>query len=1091
MDKNIKTVNPIFEFEEVKPRTNFVDIEHSTLLRWQRRNISTAYLSKNSSAKKYHSFIDGPITANNSMGVHHAWGRSYKDIFQRYKNMQGFQQRFQNGFDGQGLWVEVEVEKEKGFASKKEIENYGIDKFVNDCKERVKHFAGKITQQSKRLGYFMDWNNSYHTMSDQNNYTIWYFLKKCHENGWLYEGEDVMPWCPRCGTGLSQHEIVTDGYKRVNHPSLFVKFPLVDSNASLLVWTTTPWTLAANIAVAVNPEDEYVKIVTETNINGKQNKNEFWLSANRLSVIKGEYTILKRVKGSTLSGLKYNTPFIELPVQKELNNPRAHTVVIWKEVSNQEGTGIVHIAPGAGKEDFLLGQQLSLPVISPLSDDGYYKPGFGFLSDINVRDSTKYIYQSLRQKGLLYKIESINHNYPHCWRCGSELVFRLVSEWFISMKELRPMLMNATSQIQWIPSFGRERELDWLKNMSDWMISKKRYWGLALPIFKCSYGCVEVIGSLKELEERSIEGFEEFRGHSPHRPWIDKVKIQCRNCKGKMTRIKDVGNPWLDAGIVGFSTLKYNNDKPYWDKWFPADWISESFPGQFRNWFYSLIAMSVAISGKAPTKTIFSYALMRDENGDEMHKSQGNAIWFEQAAEEIGVDVMRWLFTRQSLDKNLNFGYKQCDEVRRKFIIPIWNVYSFFITYAKIDGWTPNSKKPTDISELDRWILSELNKLIESTTYKMDNWQISQTASEFEFFVDILSKWYIRRSRRRFWKNEIDDDKRAAYFTLHECLTTLCQLLAPFIPFITDEMYNNLTLNTTSSVHLTDWPQSQPNLIDDDLIKRTRIAINLSSVARAARAEAGIKVRQPLQKVVFGIPSTEYKLIIGNHRATIEELLKEELNIHSIEWSTAEQNEYTHTSILVKLNYRKLGPKYGSKLKAIEYILNHNIEQVKKLTVDNRPIAIKDIVLNALLASDKHYFESVNRVQDITIQRDELIVENTVEQNGLVTSSDSHGWWAGVSTKITPSLLAEGLAREISHRIQNLRKTSGLNISDRIQLTINTDSNTVTDAVKQHSAFIKNETLAVSLQTNVEKLFAQKSAFIVNNQEITISLELF
>ncbi|MDA0677096.1 MAG: class I tRNA ligase family protein, partial [Chloroflexi bacterium] len=551
-------------FEAVDSKVDFIALEHSILGLWKDRNVLDRYLHRNDGASKTFPFMDGPITANNPMGVHHAWGRSYKDIFLRFRNMQGYAQRFQNGFDGQGLWVEVEVEKEKGFKSKREIESYGIDRFVEDCKARVRMFSERISAQSKRLGYFMDWDNSYQTMSDENNYTIWLFLKKCADNGWLYEGEDVMPWCPRCGTGLSQQEIVTEGYQEIVHPGFFLKFPLLEHDGeSLLVWTTTPWTLVANVAAAVNKEHDYVLVENTYTVNGEERTEKIWLGSQRLHLLKGDHTVLKTVKGSELVGWRYKGPFDEVPAQAKARD--AHRVLEWEDVGEEEGTGIVHIAPGAGAEDFRLGKDNGLPVIAPLDDAGVYMTGFGFLDGRPASEVNDDIFDNLKQKNVFYKVEKYKHRYPICWRCGTELVFRLVTEWYISMDELRPRLMDATRKMNWIPPFGEAREIDWLRNMGDWMISKKRYWGLALPIWKCAdCGKFEVIGSENELKKRAIEGWDAFEGNSPHRPWIDNVKIKCSNCESAVSRIPDVGNAWLDAGIVSFSTLGYRHDRSNW-----------------------------------------------------------------------------------------------------------------------------------------------------------------------------------------------------------------------------------------------------------------------------------------------------------------------------------------------------------------------------------------------------------------------------------------------------------------------------------------------------------------------------------------------
>ncbi|HYI23976.1 MAG TPA: isoleucine--tRNA ligase, partial [Thermomicrobiales bacterium] len=801
-------------FREVPTRVDFPHQERERIAWWNEHRVMEQYLHRNDDSDTRFSFIDGPITANNPMGVHHAWGRTYKDAFQRYHAMLGKKQRFQNGFDCQGLWVEVEVEKELGLKNKREIESYGIAEFVERCKQRVWTYSARMTEQSKRLGYWMDWDNSYYTMSEENNYTIWHFLKTCHDRGWIYKGVDVMPWCPRCGTGISEQEIVTEGYQTRTHLSLFATFPLLDEDASLMVWTTTPWTLPANVATAVNPEIVYVKV--------RQGEQVFYLARDAVAnAIRGEHEVVSELRGADLVGRAYTGPFDELPAASGIQ----HRVIAWDDVGAEEGTGIVHIAPGCGKEDFALSKVEDLPIVAPINESGIYVNGFDWLSERYAHDVAKDIERNLKDKGLLYRSEMYSHRYPVCWRCGTDLVFRLVDEWFISMDELRPLLMEATKTTTWFPSFGMERELDWLLNMQDWMISKKRYWGLALPIYDCeSCGTFEVIGSEVELKERAVSGWSEYEGHTPHRPWIDEVEIACSGCGETVKRIADVGNVWLDAGIVALSTLNYRHDRDYWREWYPADMISESFPGQFRNWFYALLAESVALTGEAPFRNVFTYALMRDEKGEEMHKSKGNAIWFDDAAEVIGVDTMRWLFATVTPSNNMGFGYNVTDEVRRRFILPLWNSYSFFITYARIDGWTPQTD-PIPLAErslLDRWIISRSNELIQTVRESLDGYDIASGARAIEHFVvEELSNWYIRRNRRRFWKPDSDADKAAAYDTLHEALVTVAKLLAPFLPFVSEEMYQNLVRSmddrATLSVHLADYPVANETDIDRSL----------------------------------------------------------------------------------------------------------------------------------------------------------------------------------------------------------------------------------------------------------------------------------
>jgi len=830
---------------------DFPKAEKKILKFWQERKIFEK-LDKKNQGKKRWSFLDGPITANNPMGVHHAWGRTYKDLFQRYKAMQGFEQRFQNGFDCQGLWVEVEVEKELGFRNKKDIEKYGIEKFVKKCKERVEKYSKIQTEQSVRLGQWMDWQNSYYTMSDENNYAIWHFLKKCHKEGFLYKGRDVVPWCPRCGTAISQHEILTEEYKELTHKAIFFKLPVRNLKKTyFLVWTTTPWTLPGNVAIAVHPDFDYVKV--------KDKKGDvFILLEEKSDFIKDGKTI-EKFKGKKLEGLEYEGLFDDFPlVIKSLANYK-HSVILWKEVTKEEGTGIVHIAPGCGQEDFQLAKEFKLPVIDLTNNESNYREGFGFLKGkfVNGEKVRELIFEDLNKKGKVFKIEEYKHRYPICWRCQSELIFRLVDEWYISMKKLRKKLMEIAKKIKWIPSFGRERELDWLKNMQDWLISKKRYWGLSLPIYECpECGNFEVIGSKKELKEKALLGWREFEGHSPHRPWVDKVKIKCPKCGKIVSRIPDVGNPWLDAGIVPFSTLRYFSDRGFWQKWFPPEFICESFPGQFKNWFYSLIVMSAVLEGAVPAKTIFGYATVVDEGGEEMHKSKGNVIWFDEAVERIGADVMRWMYVRQNPVYNLRFGYKIARETQRK-LLTLWNSYSFFETYVSKTEFPKETKvkKRTQFSSpsknqnlLDRWIVSRLNRLIEAVTESLDNFDAARASLAIEeFFINDLSLWYIRRSRKRFQNPSNKKEKAEASTILYWVLYTLSKLIAPMMPFLAEEIYLNLkTKAEPQSVHLCDWPKADKKLINKLLEEEMAERREIVSELLAKRTELGIKVRQPL-----------------------------------------------------------------------------------------------------------------------------------------------------------------------------------------------------------------------------------------------------
>ncbi|UCG44031.1 MAG: isoleucine--tRNA ligase, partial [candidate division WOR-3 bacterium] len=949
-------------------------------------------------------FLDGPITANGPMGVHHAWGRTIKDLVQRYKAMQGYDQRFQNGFDCQGLWVEVEVEKELGFKSKKDIESYGIDRFVEKCKERVRKYSAMQTEQSIRLGQWMDWENSYFTMSEENNYSIWHFLKKCHERGSVYEGIDVMPWCSRCGTAVSDMEIATEGYQELTHKAVFLRFPVQGRDDEyLLVWTTTPWTLTSNTAAAVHPELVYVR----ARLQGKV----YVIGKPLLRQVLGkDAEVLEEIPGEKLVGLTYSGPFDELGPQQGVK----HVVVPWDEVSAGEGTGIVHVAPGCGKEDFLLSKEHGLTVVAPLNEDGTFRPEFDWLAGQDAAEAADDIFKNLEQKGFLYRVEEYTHRYPVCWRCGDELVFRLVDEWFISMdsgSESRPALRDeiaeSARQVRWIPEFGLARELDWLKNMSDWCISKKRYWGLALPIYKCDCGWFDVVGSREELKERAVEGWDEFEGHTPHRPWVDVVKVRCGNCGSAVSRIKDVGNPWLDAGIVPFSTTHYLTDRDYWEQWFPFDFITESFPGQFRNWFYAILAMSTVLEKRTPFLTVLGYASMRAEDGREMHKSWGNAIEFQDAADRMGADVMRWVFLSHNPQQNLHFGFGIGREVERK-LLTLWNVYSFFVTYANIDRVNPAALElPHDrLAPLDRWILSRLQSVVATARDRLDDYDPSSVTRAIEDFVEDMSVWYVRLSRRRFWKPASDEtgsgpdqDKQAAYQTLYTCLATLVKMMAPFVPFMAEDMYQNLVVRSEDkapdSVHLCSYPEPDESLVDPELEREVELVRQAVSLGRAAREKSRLKVRQPLSTVIIRPAQAEENDIYLRHA----DVIKKELNVRDL-----------------------LFTKPGA-----EFPPDHEV-------------------------------------------------------------SEEAGYAAGVNTKLTPELQNEGFARELVHKIQNLRKEAGFEVTDRIRITYQA-SERLAEAIEAFREYVSAETLALALSADrVEDADIAKS-LRVNGEPVELQLK--
>jgi isoleucyl-tRNA synthetase len=1124
--------------DKVETLVDFPALERHILQFWDETH-AFEKLRRQNQGKPRWSFLDGPITANNPMGVHHAWGRTYKDAYNRYFAMTGHELRYQNGFDCQGLWVEVEVEKELALKSKRDIENLvpgdrfaSIDRFVTLCKERVNKFARRQTEQSIRLGYWMDWDRtdadwakspgerkSYFTMSEENNYTIWAFLKKCFDRGLVYKSYDAMPWCGRCGTGISQQEM-NEGYNLVAHRSVFVKFPIkptdeqreslgLDQPTNLLVWTTTPWTLSSNVGAAVNPSLTYLKVqfkdeiyilakgaFTAQRLEEQFKKKEWVEGVPKLKTLeqifkeKGGYEIFGEVSGKDLVGLQYRGPFDELDAQahpagfpaeiadvviQQSWGPKTaprdlHRVVAWDAVGEAEGTGIVHIAPGCGKEDFALGKEQGLVPIAPLDDEGTFLPGFGELSGKSALDhaTTDWILDNLQKKGVLLAVEKYPHSYPHCWRCKTELLFRLVDEWFIAMT-WREEIMKVVEQVTFLPESinGRARELDWLRNMGDWMISKKRFWGLALPIWVDEKtGDFEVIGSREELKARAVEGWEKFEGHPPHRPWVDLIKIRNPKTGNLMSRIADVGNPWLDAGIVPYSTMKYNTDRAEWEKWFPADFITECFPGQFRNWFYSLLAMSTMMTQRPPFKVLLGHGLVRDEHGEEMHKSKGNAIPFEGAANDgydikgkdgklthhppMGADLMRWMYCRNNPAANINFGPGPAEEIRSKVIMKLWNTYAFFCNYARLDRFDPAAAPVPvkDRPDIDRWILSDLQELVRVARSAFESFNISAFCLKAEEFIDDkLSNWYVRRNRKRFWKSEQGADKLAAYQTLYTVLVTLTKLVAPVVPFLAEAIYQNLVVKSgapgaAASVHHAAYPEVDAALSDDQLSQDMDALLRIVSLGSAARNVVKMKVRQPLAELKVQ-PAGD-----ADRRAVerFADQVCEELNLKKVTLHDGAKGPLL--AFEVKLNPKVVGPKFGSMLSGIQ----------KELSANHSPAAIAETIQSG------QAYAFIYMEKPIALEPGDVWIMPKTEAG-----------WAGLAEKgtqllldarITPELAREGMAREAIRHVQNSRKEANLEPEDRIRLYLQSSDAELTRALDEHWAYIAGETLATTRSAN-------------------------
>ena len=965
---------------------DFVAIAREIQTFWEGEQVFAQVVAKNRGGPRF-SFLDGPITANNPMGIHHARGRTYKDIVQRYRAMRGFEQRFQNGFDCQGLWVEVEVEKALGLNSKREIEAMGHEAFARACRERVLRFAALQTEQSKRLGQWMDWPNSYYTLSDTNIGYIWHFLRECHRRDWIYLGHRVMPWCVRCGTSISQHEML-DSYADVTHRSVVVAVPILgQERTALLAWTTTPWTLPANVALAVHPDATYDSVAV--------GDWRYYVAAAARPTLPGLTDVRERVTGADLVGLHYLAPFSDLPAQRSIE----HRVVGWDEVAAGEGTGIVHIAPGCGQEDFELGQRHGLPMLAAIDEEGRYGSGFGALQGLKALDATADVVAQLRSMGRLYHEAPHRHRYPSCWRCGQELLFRLVDEWFIRADELRPAALRANAGVSWRPEHMGLRMKDWLTNMGDWCISRKRFWGLPLPFYPCATcGHLTVVGSRDELrrlatDRDAVEALPEL-----HRPWIDNVLLRCPACGSTVRRVPEVGDCWLDAGIVPFSTLGYLDDRSRWAEWFPADFVVE-MAAQVRGWFYALLFMAVTLEGRAPYRTVMAHDRVLGEDGREMHKSWGNAVWLDEALDRMGPDVVRHLFASQSIEEPIKFGSAAARDVTRRFLT-LWNVYTLFVTYANVDrpALPPDAAAPRAPRGLEAWILARLGSTIREVRAALDGYQLRRAVGVLESFIqDDLSNWYVRRRRRQFWKSEMTGHKAMAYQTLFHVLVRTCQLLAPVMPFVAEHIYQGLLGEghgaAARSVHVTDFPEPDAAWADPDLEAGVALVRRALTVGLAVRNASGLRVRQPVASVLVLAPPGSLAWL-----REFELDLREELNAETVE-----------------------------------------VEPVEAAIAD-------------ALQSEGHALWESRGGTPIALVVDSGRFRAAIDGD-LIVAVDTH---------LTPGLRRKGLTRQLAHQIQRLRKAAGLRVDDRIRLSIASDPERQ-GAIEEHAEYLRSETLAVDL----------------------------
>lgn len=1002
---------------------NFVQMEHDLLKKWNDEKLFSKIVEKNKNGKRF-KFLDGPVTANNRIGVHHIWGRTLKDITIKSKAMQGCSCHYQNGFDAQGMWVEVNEEKSLGLNGKPEIVKYGLDKFTTKCMERVSYYANEITNQSIRMGQFMDWDNSYFTNADENILANWHFLKKCHENGWIIKKNRPMAWCPRCGTSLSEHEM-QGSYKEVEHTAVFIKLPVKGKDFKMIAWTTTPWTLSANVALAVNPNLTYALVLD------KETNEKYVLGKDRLNILKKEYEIIEEFKGEKLIGLEYETCF---PTLKNQNF--THKVIPWEDVDASEGSCVVHIAPGCGSEDFDLGLKFNLPQICPINEQGVMLDDTGFMAGYKTTEVTELVCNNLKEQNKLLYAHKYKHSYPFCWRCKTDLVYKLISTWFIKMDELRPQLIKALDDVEFQPAYSKKRMIDWLNNMGDWNISRARFYGLPLPFYVCEKcGNLHIIGSIDELKQKAVNPEKIANIPHLHRPYIDEVEIKCDKCGANVKRIPEVGDCWLDAGITPFSTKKYFTDKKFFEENFPSDYVCEMVE-QVKLWFFFTLVTSVTLTGKAPYKKVVTYQYVRDENGNEFHKSGGNSLDCDVVADKTSADAIRYLYASANPTLDMRFGFSLTDDVNRK-LLGFWNTYTFYNTYASLDNPDIASYKPNfaTMQVIDKWLLARKAQFVKASIENYNNNAYYNVVKDFETLIDDISNFYIRVNRKRFWKSN-STDQMDAYYTLYHTLKAILQIMSPIIPFITDYIWNNLVCETekdeVKSVHLSNFPTINEE-INLDLIEKVNKARDVIYLAQKLRNENQIKVKQPLSKMYLKCDNS-YKDAIQ----ILKQIVLDELNIKAIEY-VEDDNRFNSSCLLV--NFKTAGQVLKGRVNELKSTLaNMNEKEMQKAvdSFDNKQI----IEIDGFDGLSYELFE-----KKLTPKKEFAVatLDNTL---------------VALDINLTEELINEGNLREIIRQLQVSRKDADFEISDRILLFLNSNNENINKLIKDNIETIMKEVLA-------------------------------
>jgi isoleucyl-tRNA synthetase len=1019
-------------------------MEHEVLRRWQDGKVFERSLERTASGPMW-TFYEGPPTANGMPGVHHIEARVFKDVFPRFKTMQGFHVPRQAGWDCHGLPVEVAVEKELGLSGKKDIEAYGIAAFNERCRESVLRHVDAFEELTDRLGYWIDLSRAYRTMDPDYIESVWWSLKVIFDRGLLVKDFRISPYCPRCETPLSDHEMgQPDVYREVTEPAITVRFPLSTlpdgsspalAGADLLVWTTTPWTLVSNTAVAVHPGESYA-------VARKTGGDDTVVVAEQLvpRVLGEGWEIVARMPGADLVGATYQPPFSLVDV------PGAHRVVPGSFVTTEDGTGLVHIAPAFGADDMETGRAHGLPVVNPVRPDGRFEDSVPMVGGMFFKDADRPLARDLSDRGLLFRSEPHRHSYPHCWRCHTPLLYYALPSWFIRTTQIKGQLLAENERTNWQPpTIKHGRYGEWLRNNVDWALSRTRYWGTPLPIWECGENHLTCVGSLAELSE--LAGAD-LSGLDPHRPYVDEVVISCRECAGQAHRVPEVIDAWYDSGSMPFARLgaPLHNAEEF-EQAYPAQFICEAID-QTRGWFYSLMAVGTLVFGKSSYENVVCLGLVVDERGRKMSKHLGNVLEPIPLMEGRGADAVRWFFAASGSPwVTRRIGTGALDEVVRKVLLTYWNTVSFLVLYANAAAanglaWAPamaaEAPEPADRPLLDRWALSELNSVTADVTAAMEGFDTAAAGRRLAAFIDDLSNWYVRRSRRRFWDGPRTPGGAAAFATLYECAKTLTQLMAPIVPFISDYVWSALrTAEDPDSVHLTSWPSADQRLVDERLSRQMRLVRRLVELGRSARAAASVQIRQPLSRALVGAQG------FADLPPELRDQIATELNVHSLEaMSTVGEDLVDH---VVKPNFRALGRRFGKGTQAVAAAII--AADAASLAADLRTAGRTELVADG---------------ERVPLGADDVIVTQT-PRAGWTVATDA-GETVALETQITGELRREGLAREVIRLIQDARKADGLDVSDRISLWWQTASPELAAALAEHGQLIAGEVLATEFR---------------------------